>query len=158
MKTTLCLTLTLHIFAMFAFVPNSFAQDTSPEYIVRLYYMAPIDQKPPDIDATLNEMINNAQLAFAELMENHGFERKTFTYETDADGNAVIHHINETDSNAGFYDKYAAALEAIYGRYTPIVDDMEAIIDEHPPFINIIIFDYDNTFANYPGLRLACVL
>ncbi|MCE2400630.1 leucine-rich repeat domain-containing protein, partial [Candidatus Poribacteria bacterium] len=121
-----------------------FAQDDSLEYVVRLYYVVPSDQEPtPDIDVTLNEMIKKAQLAFAELMENHEFDRKTFAYETDADGNAVVHHVVGAANAASFYDKYAAALEAIYGRYTPIVDDMEAIIDEHPPFINIIIFDYD---------------
>ncbi len=144
MKTILCFTLILLIFVTLAFVPNSFAQDTSPECIVRLYYMAPIDQKPPDIDATLNEMINNAQLAFAELMENHGFERKTFTYETDADGNAVIHHINETDSNANYYDKFAVAIEEIYGKYSSNVYEMRAIIAEQPNTISLVMFDYDD--------------
>ena len=92
MKTTLYFVLTLLTFTVLAFVPNSFARDDSPEYIVRLYYMVPSDQEPlPDIDATLNEMIKNAQLAFAELMENHEFDRKSFTYETDADENAVVH-------------------------------------------------------------------
>ena len=81
--------------------------------------MVPTDQEPPpDIDATLNEMIKNTQLAFAELMENHEFERKTFTYETDADGIAVIHHINETNNNANFYDKFAVAIEDIFGKYS----------------------------------------
>ena len=144
MKTTLCLTLTLLAFVMLVFVPNSFSQDTSPEYIVKLFYVVPRDQEPlPDIDATVNEMIKNAQSAFAELMENHGFDRKTFTYETDADGNAVVHHIKGTVSQADFYNKFRAAIEEIYGKYSPIVDEMQTILDEHPNTISLIMFDYD---------------
>ena len=41
MKTTLYFTLTLLIFAVLAFVPNSFAQDDSSEYIVRAIYFIP---------------------------------------------------------------------------------------------------------------------
>ena len=128
----------------FVFVPNSFVQEVEPGYIVRFYYMVPADQEPPsDIDATLNEMIKNTQLAFAELMENHGFEGKTFTYETDQDGNAVIHHINETDSNANFYDKYAVVIEKIFGKYSSNVHEMRAIIAEKPNTISLVMFDYD---------------
>ena len=144
MKTILSFTFTLIAFVTLTFVPSSFAQDDSPEYVVRLYYMVPTDQEPPlDIDATLNEMIKNTQLAFAELMENHEFERKTFTYETDADGIAVIHHINETNNNANFYDKFAVAIEDIFGKYSANVHEMKAILDEHPNTISLIMFDYD---------------
>jgi len=129
---------------LFGLLLPSFAQNTSPEHIVKLFYVIPKDQKPlPDIDATINEVIKNTQLAFAELMENHGFKRKTFIYETDADGDAVVHHINGAVSHASFYDKFAAAIEEIYGEYSPSVDEMRAIIDKHPNTINLIMFDYD---------------
>ena len=76
-------------------------------------------------------------------MGNHGFGRKTFTYEIDTDGNAIVHHLNGAVSHANFHDKYAAAIEGIYGRYTPFVDEMRAIIDEHPNTISLIMFDFD---------------
>ena len=145
MKTTLCFIFTLLTFVTLAYAPHSFAQDDSPEYIVKLYYVVPSDQEPlPNIDATIKKEIKKAQLVFAELMENHGFDRKTFTYETDAEDNAVVHHINGAVSHANFYDKFAAAIEKIYGRYSPIVEEMRTITDEHPNTINLVMFDYDD--------------
>ena len=148
MKRTLCFTLTLLTFVTLAFVPNSSAQDDSLEYVVKLYYVIPSDQEPlphidATIDATIKKEIKKAQLAFAELMENHGFDRKTFTYETDADGNAVVHHINGAVSHANYYEKFAAAIEKIYGRYSSNVNEMRAIINEHPNTISLIMFDFD---------------
>ena len=62
--------------------------------MVRLIYFRPNDRAPvPNIDATLDTLIKETQEFFAEQMENHGFGRKTFTFETDASGTAVVHHI-----------------------------------------------------------------
>ena len=47
MKTALCFTLTLLIFVTIAFVPNNFAQDTDPKYVVRVIYFVPNDRQPP---------------------------------------------------------------------------------------------------------------
>ena len=72
-------------------------------FIVKLYYFLPNDRSPqPDIDATIEQSIKEAQHAFAEQMAHHGFGRKTFTYETDASGKAVVHHI-KGERNAAFY-------------------------------------------------------
>ena len=94
MKTTLCFTLTLLTFAMLAFVTNSFAQDNSPEYVVRVIYFIPNDRTPrQNMDAHLVELIKEAQEYFADLMENQGFGRKTFRIETDSVGKVVVHHV-----------------------------------------------------------------
>ena len=67
MKTTLCFILTLLTFVTHAFVPNSFAQDTSPEYIVRVIYFYPNDIEPQeDSINTLGTMIKDVQEFFAE--------------------------------------------------------------------------------------------
>ncbi len=95
MKTTLCLTLTLFIFVTLAFVPNSFAQDASPEYVVRAIYFVPNDREPdPDIDTKLDTLMKESQQFYADLMEFHGFGRKTFRLETNATGNVMVHHVN----------------------------------------------------------------
>ena len=61
---------------------------------VRLIYFLPNDRTPQqDIDATLDELIKNVQLSYEEVMEYHGFGRRTFTLETDATGKAVVHHV-----------------------------------------------------------------
>lgn len=78
-----------------AFVPNSFAQRTSPEYVVRLIYFIPNDRQPePDIDTKLDSLIKYSQKFYADQMEAHGFGRKTFRFEADKNGNAIVHHIN----------------------------------------------------------------
>ena len=61
---------------------------------VRLIYFVPSDRKAQDdIDEKLDSMIRNVQESYAEQMENHGFGSKTFRFETDAAGKAVVHHV-----------------------------------------------------------------
>ena len=61
---------------------------------VRLIYFLPSDRAPEqDIDTKLDTMIKNVQKFYADEMERHGFGRKTFTFETNADGNALVHHV-----------------------------------------------------------------
>ncbi len=62
--------------------------------VVRLIYFLPRDRRPrPDIDAQMDRLIKEVQTFYADEMERHGFGRKTFQFETDADGNAVVYHI-----------------------------------------------------------------
>ena len=87
MKTILFFTLTLLTFVTLAFVPNSFAQDDSPEYVVRVIYFLPNDRQPdPDIDTKLDKLIKGVQQFYADQMEVHGFKRKTFRFEADDAG------------------------------------------------------------------------
>ena len=61
---------------------------------VRLIYFLPSDRAPQqDIDAKLDMLIKDVQQSYAEVMEYHGFGRRTFTLETDATGKAVVHHV-----------------------------------------------------------------
>ncbi len=95
MKTTLCSIITLLTFVTLVFVPITFAQDDSPEYVVRTIYVVPNDREPdPDIDTKLDALMKKSQKFFADLMEFHGFGRKTFRLETDATGNVIVHHVN----------------------------------------------------------------
>ena len=114
MKTTLYFILTLLTFVTFAFVPNSFAQDTSPEYMVRVIYFLPKDRQPqPDIDAKLDTLIKDVQQHYAVLMESHGFGRKTFRFEADAAGNAIVHHVNGRYDNAYYQTGSSTVWEEI---------------------------------------------
>ena len=62
--------------------------------VVRLIYFLPRDRRPrPDINAQMDRLIKDIQTFYADEMEHHGFGRKTFQFETDADGNAVVYHI-----------------------------------------------------------------
>ncbi len=63
--------------------------------LVSLIYFRPSDRPVrPSVDATIDALIKGAQRFYADEMERHGFGRKTFQFEADANGNAVVHHVN----------------------------------------------------------------
>ena len=63
--------------------------------IVRLIYFVPLDRFPqPDIDAKLDAQIRDVQQFYADQMEHYGFGRKTFRFETDVKGKAIVHYVN----------------------------------------------------------------
>ena len=62
---------------------------------VRLIYFLPNDRSSQqDIDTKLDTLIRDIQQFYADEMEHHNFGRKTFTFETDATGKAVVHHVD----------------------------------------------------------------
>ena len=63
--------------------------------MVRLVYFLPSDRPArPDRVTALRQLIKDAQQFYAEQMHRHGFGRKTFTVETDADGEPLVHQVN----------------------------------------------------------------
>ncbi len=73
-------------------------------HIVRLIYFLPGDRQPqPFIDGKLDALIRDVQQSYAEQMENHGFGRRTFSYETDATGKAVVHHVKGKFDDAYYH-------------------------------------------------------
>ena len=111
MKTTL-FSLLIVICGMAVFPHTSVAQDTRP--IVRLIYFLPKDREPqPDINARMDKLIKDVQLFYAEHMENHGFGRKTFEIEADAQGNVVVHHIKGKFNDAYYHNPSWAVWDEI---------------------------------------------
>ncbi len=95
MRTKLFSLLFLLVFGTVLFLPNTFAQDTSSYNMVRIVYFVPRQRQPqPDIDTKLDTLIKTVQKFYADEMERHGFGRKTFAFETDRRGNAVVHRVN----------------------------------------------------------------
>ena len=77
--------------------------------IVRLLYFLPSDRTAqPDIDSKIDAWMKGIQSFYADTLEEHGYGRKTFTFETDADGSAVVHHIagKFTDAYYNQQDKW----------------------------------------------------
>ncbi len=106
------------------FITDSiYAQDSRP--IVRIIYFLPANTQPQkDIDAKLNRLIKNVQKFFADEMERNGFGRKTFLFEADAKGNAVVHHFpGKLRASAGSYGgesgnrAYFAVREEVHKKY-----------------------------------------
>ena len=119
MKIIRCFIFTLLTFTMLVFVPNSFAQDANPEYVVRVIYFLPNDREPdPDMDTKLDTIIKEVQDFYADQLEVHGFGRKTFKFEADDNGNAVVHHVNGKFNDAYYqHDSIQKTIEEINERF-----------------------------------------
>ena len=104
------------LIALFLIPHFGHAQNTRP--IVQLIYFLPNDRAPqPDIDAKLDIEIKDAQSLFADLLEKHGFERKTFRFETDASGNAVVHHLNGKFAAVHYHNSPWSVWEELTGQF-----------------------------------------
>ena len=107
MKTMYCFIFIFLTIVTFLFVSDTFAQDATPRPIVKLIYFLPKDRDPePDINDKFETLIKDVQELFANQMEGHGFGRKTFLYETDARGKAVVHHVIGRQTDA-YYNNLA---------------------------------------------------
>ena len=99
---------------------ESYLQTLQRREMVRLIYFLPINRTAQqDIDAKLDTLIRDVQRFYAEQMDTHGFGRKTFSFETDATGKAVVHHVNGrfTDRH---YDR---------GTFEKIIEEIEDRFD-----------------------------
>ena len=121
MKTMLCFIITTLIFATLVFVPNSFAQDASPEYVVRTLYFIPNDREPQqDIDTKLDTLMKDAQQFYANMMESYGFNRKTFRLEIDENGKVVVHHVNGKSNDTYYHN----------GTLSKVIDELSPNFDK----------------------------
>ncbi len=137
MKTTLCYTLTLLTFAMLTFVSSSFAQDTAPEYVVRVVYFVPKDREPdPNMDTKLDTMIKDVRKFYADEMERHGFGKKTFKFESKKNGNVKVHHVKGKYNDADYITKNRWALEEIKEQFNFVFGESRNIY--------FIVNDYAN--------------
>ena len=96
MKKIQFLTLTLLLVSvLFLPISTATAQSNNTNSMVRVVYFLPNDRAVrPDRIAALRQLIKDAQQFFADEMQRHGFGRKTFTIETDEDGEPFVHHID----------------------------------------------------------------
>ncbi len=81
------------------------------ERTVRLVYFLPNDLDPqPKIDTRLNVLIKDVQKFFANELERHGYGKKTFRFESDDNGNAIIHHVNGLRNEAYYRDNITSVI------------------------------------------------
>ncbi len=81
------------------------AQSENTNNMVKLVYFLPNDRPArPERVSALRQLIKEAQQFYAEQMESHGFGRKTFTIETDKDGEPVVHHFDGKFSEDYYYE------------------------------------------------------
>ncbi len=137
MKNKPYLISTLITFIILALVPKSFAQNTTPEYVVRTIYFIPNDREAnPDIDTQLDTIMKEVQLFYADQMEKHGFGRKTFALETDESGKIVIHSVIGEFNEEYYHNNFWSVSEVIRNF-------------DSSKNINVILVDTDTNFGGY---------
>ena len=106
------------------------------EPMVRLIYFFPRDRQPqPDINAKMDGLIKNVQKLYADEMERHGFGRKTFQFETDTHGNAIVYHVKGRFLDQEYNDGKASVTTDINEQLDGSQIDFIVIdISDYPPF------------------------
>ena len=95
--------LLLVLIVLCSFLPLGFAQDS--RHIVRLIYFLPSDRQPqPQINTKMDRMIKSVQGYYADVMEAHGFGKKTFRIETNATGKVVVHRVKGQFADAYYHN------------------------------------------------------
>ena len=157
MKATLCPIITLLTLITLAFPPNSFAQDASPEYVVRQIYFHPSDRQPSqEINARLDVLVDEVQQFYADEMESHGFDRKTFRLETDALGKPVRHYAKGRFPSIDYSGSGQSERE-ILNKIEEELSEYQTneLLDVSGSFVYLIFFVGDDFFTQ--GLRASGV-
>ena len=107
--------------------------------MVRLVYLLPNDRVVrPERVAALRQLIKDTQQYFADHMEQHGFGRKTFTVETDKDGEPVVHHIDGKFPEEHYYQRGTG--HKVWVEVREHFDDRDL---QHIPFVAIDLSSKD---------------
>ena len=108
-----------------------------PQDMVRLVYFRPKDRSSHDLDATLDTLITETQQFYAEQMHNHGHGRKTFTFETDANGNTVVHYMEGQFTDAYYQQQtYEKVGQEISNKFDISKNVYLAVVDVSSQSIN----------------------
>ena len=95
-----------------------FFDDTPERPIVRLIYFLPNDRQPqPDINAKMDTLIKDVQAFFANEIERHGFGRKTFLFEDDNSGQAIVHHVQGRFNEAYYHENRLKVWDEISSKF-----------------------------------------
>ena len=120
MKARFLFTVTFVTFWVVICLTSGFSQEgIVPEGMVRLIYFLPKDsQAQPDINAKLDTLIKDVQRIYADSLESHQFGRKTFDIETDANGKAVVHHVDGLSGEAHYRQRtFSKVIKEISERF-----------------------------------------
>ena len=143
------ITLIFITFFTLTFVPNTFAQDTVSEYVLRVVYFVPKDRVPdPNMDTKLDTMVKDIQKFYADEMERHGFGSKTFKFETDENGNVKVHQVKGIHNDADYISNNRFGIEEIEDQFNLVPYEFKNIY--------LIVFDYSNERVEQYGRGSVC--
>ncbi len=86
---------------------------SATQEIVRMIYFLPRDRNPqPDMWTKLDKLIKDVQNFYADEMERNGFGRKTFSFETDEDGETLVYRVDGQSSDGYYHTQTQAKVYA----------------------------------------------
>ena len=89
--------------------------NTGTPRTVRLIYFLPADRQPRQgIEEKIDALIKDVRQFYADQMENHGFGRRTFNFETNHAGRARVHRVNGQFADSYYHGNYQETLEKIW--------------------------------------------
>ncbi|MXV74317.1 T9SS type A sorting domain-containing protein [Candidatus Poribacteria bacterium] len=113
--------------------------DSTPHDMVRIIYFLPRDRSiQPDIWNKLDTLIRDVQSFYANQMEINGFGRKTFTFETDENGDTLVYRVDgqsndwyyHTETQNKVYTEIASQFDMEKHAYLIVVDISSEAIEE----------------------------
>lgn len=109
------------------------------EDMVRLVYFLPRNRSmQPDMWTKLDTLIRDAQSFYANQMEHNGFGRKTFTFETDENGETLVYRVDgqftdwhyHSETHDKVYAEVASQFDMEKHIYLIVVDISSEAIDQ----------------------------
>ena len=90
---------------------------------VRMIYFLPNDRPfQQAVVDSIKVIIRQVQTFFADQMEAHGYGRKTFRFETDSNGEPVVHRVDDLDGSGTTNEVYQA-FDLDTNIYLEVIDD-----------------------------------
>ena len=130
-------------------------ESTHQRNIVRLIYFLPSDRSPqPDINRRMDTLIKEAQQIFAGQMEHYGFGRKTFQFETDATGRAVVHHVRGKFKDEFYQNQAGKVWAEIEERFDTSTNIYFAALDVSTEVLDGFACGYGGPRGTYGGTVL----
>ncbi|MDE0316693.1 MAG: dockerin type I domain-containing protein [Candidatus Poribacteria bacterium] len=86
---------------------------SSPQDMVRIIYFIPNNRSAqPDMWTKLDRLIRDVQDLYADQMEANGFGRKTFSFETDENGETVVYRVDGNFNDAHYHANTTGKIHA----------------------------------------------
>ena len=123
--------------------------------IVRLIYFLPSDRSPqPDIDEKLDKLIKDVQQIYAGQMDYYGFDRKTFRFETDATGKAVVHHVKGKFKDEHYQNQAGVVWDEIAEHFDRSINIYLAALDTSTEILDGFACGYGGPYGSVGGTVL----
>ena len=130
----------------FTFLFPCFSQEDTPEeYVVKVVYFVSKDREPSeDVYAKVRQLAAQVQKFYADQMESYGYGRKTFRYESDTDGETVVHRVIGTREGK----QYQQAPFSVFGEFANMIQTRNTIL--------FVVLDHGfNTVAGAGGVAFS---